>query len=354
MEVEVSRGEQPPLAPLAAPSLVSMGLSEIHTKTVLRKSRGFDPWFVAGCGMNLYRGCGHDCAYCDGRAEKYRVEGAFGSDVQVKVNAIEVLGRELGSAEQGELWPESQAWHGGFVLLGGGVGDSYQPAETRYGLARGALELFARRGIPVHVLTKSNLVLRDADLLARIAGAAGALVSFSLSSADDAMSAHFEPGAPAPSERLRALEALRKRGINGGIFLMPVIPFLTDGEEALERTVAAAADAGAQYVLFGGMTLKQGRQKDHFLATLARVRPDLVARVDALYPGPAPGRTDYGNPHGQYAAAVARTFARAAHRHAMPIRIPLALCARALDARERERVRADHARAEREMGRYLR
>ncbi len=138
-------------------------LREIPARSLLRKQKRVDSWFLSRCGMNLYRGCGHDCAYCDGRAEKYAVEGEFGAEVEVKVNAVELLRRELGPAAR-----RRESAPSGFVLLGGGVGDSYQPAEERYGLARRALELLLELGRPVHVLTKSALVERDLDLLARI------------------------------------------------------------------------------------------------------------------------------------------------------------------------------------------
>jgi DNA repair photolyase len=334
---------------------------EIHAKSILRKMRKVDSWFLAGCGMNLYRGCAHDCSYCDGRAEKYQVQGSFGTDIQVKVNAVDVLRRELGvqSRGQAELWPGSRQRRGGFgadvpggfILLGGGVGDSYQPAEKVHGLARCVLELLAESSLPVHVLTKSTLVLRDTDLLERIARTAGALVSFSLSSADDSLSAVFEPGASPPSERLRAISSLRSRGINTGVFLVPVLPFLTDDEQSLETSVAAAAAAGAMYVVFGGMTLKPGRQKDHYMEILARKRPDLVPGCRELYGSAESAR--WGNPPGAYQAAVTARFARAARRHSMPVRIPLDLAAGVLDGQEMAEMRAVYARVDREMSRYL-
>ena len=322
---------------------------EIHARTISYRIRKLDPWFLARCGMNLYRGCGHDCAYCDGRAEKYQVQGAFGSDITVKTNAVEVLQRELGleSGEQAELWPAARRRHGGFVLLGGGVGDSYQPVEAARGLARSVLELFAERAVAVHILTKSTLVLRDADLIQRIAQSAGALVSFSLSSTDDEISAVLEPGASPPSERLRAVTALRNKGINTGVFLMPVLPFLSDSAQALDRSVGAAASAGAMYVLFGGMTLKPGRQKEHFLRTLSRLGPDLAARCAELYSS----NDTWGNPPAEYSARVNRDFARSARRHSVPMRIPISLAAGVLDAAEMRQVRAEHDRAEAEASR---
>ena len=121
-----------------------MTTGEIRAKGILRRFRRIDAWFVAKSGLNLYRGCSHDCAYCDGRAEKYRVEGGFGTQVQVKTNAVEILARELVPKRAG-----AQPRWAGYVVLGGGVGDSYQPAEERHGLARRTLELLETLGVPV-------------------------------------------------------------------------------------------------------------------------------------------------------------------------------------------------------------
>ena len=329
-----------------------MAGTEIMAKSILRRMKCLDPWFVSKAGMNLYRGCGHDCAYCDGRAETYRVAGNFGRDIQVKVNAVDLLARELGGppAGQSELIPASAPHAGGLLLLGGGVGDSYQPMEAVSGVARAVLGLLAERALPVHVLTKSDLVLRDIELLKRIDASAGALVSFSISSADDALSAIIEPGAPSPSRRLRALTALRREGLHAGIFLMPVIPFLTDTEECIAASVRAARDAGAEYVLFGGMTLKGGRQNEHFLSVMRAVRPDLVPRLAELYPGPSPGRPDWGNARPAYYRAIERRFAAAARAARLPCRIPEALYERTVTAEEKAQLRREHASAARRLG----
>lgn len=134
---------------------------EVEARSITRLPGRADPWFLGRYGMNLCRGCEHGCSYCDGRAERYHVEGDFEADIAVERNAVEVLGRELARVREP-----------GFVLLGGGVCDAYQPAEEGYRLARGALELALHHGLPVHVVTKSALVERDLDLLARLAEAA--------------------------------------------------------------------------------------------------------------------------------------------------------------------------------------
>jgi len=281
-------------------------LVEVQARSLLRRGKTTDSWFVSRYGMNLYRGCEHACAYCDGRAEKYRVEGDFGARIEVKVNAPELLEREL-----------SRVKERGFIFIGGGVCDAYQPAEERYGLARRCLELIRERGLPVHVLTKSALVERDLELLCEINDRAGALVSFSVSTLDQDLADLFEPGCAPVAERLRLLRLLKERGLGGGVMLMPVLPLLADGAEQIDGALARFEDAGADFVLFSGMTLKPGRQREHLLALLQAHHPELVPRYRELY-----GADRWGNARGDYYRALERRFADAALRHNVPPRIP--------------------------------
>ncbi len=343
-----------------------MGAREIEAKSVLRRFKKIDSWFVASAGMNLYRGCGHDCAYCDGRAEKYRVEGEFAREVSAKVNALEVLAGELGRKSEEapstpELWPEIPLPGGpaardsaggarrglprrrgnppsGFILVGGGVGDSYQPLEEEYRLSRGALELLYERNLPVHVLTKSTLVLRDVDVLARINRGARAVVSFSISSVDDEASAVFEPGVPPPSERLKALSVLKSAGLVCGIYLLPVIPFVSDSGAAIESSVRAAKEAGADFVAFGGMTLKEGRQKEHFMRVISRARPEAAEECRRLYANHDP----WGNAAGDYYERIGSLFASAARKHGTPPRMPLPVFRNLLQGKDLAIVLLEH------------
>ncbi len=130
-------------------------IKEITAKTLLTSIRHPDPIFGLKYNMNLYRGCQHQCIYCDSRSECYQIED-FNHDVLVKVNAIELLDKELAHKRiKGTI---------GF----GSMNDPYMPLEAERKLARGALEVIARRGFPVHILTKSDLVLRDLDLLHQV------------------------------------------------------------------------------------------------------------------------------------------------------------------------------------------
>ena len=291
-----------------------MKIKEIQAKSILRKHKKIDSWFISHYGMNLYRGCIHNCIYCDGRAEKYQVEGEFGQEVAVKVNAIEILNRELDPKRKRKPFKRS------FMMVGGGVGDSYQAVEKRYALTRQALELILKYDFPAHILTKSTLVERDLDILRRINSRNRAILSFSFSSVDDGISAILEPGVPPPSERLQTLKRFKSAGIACGMFLMPVIPFITDGPKLIENSIKKANEAGLDFIIFGGMTLKVGRQKDYFYKHLKRHYPELLAQYEFLYSG-----NQWGSARKDYYDSINQCFHDLAKRYQMPTRIPPAL-----------------------------
>jgi DNA repair photolyase len=303
-----------------------MRVVEAEAKTLLIRRRRVDSWFMSALGMNLYRGCSHDCAYCDGRAEQYHVSGEFGCEVVAKTNAPALLRRELDSRRRRVPLRRS------YVAIGGGVGDSYQPAEARYALTRQALEILAEHarpresgcpsegGWPVHVLTKSSLVERDFDVLARIQERSGVILSMSFSSVRDDVAAVFEPGCTWPTRRLETLVRAKARGFATGAYLMPVVPFVTDPAEVIDETVGRLAAAGVDFVMFGGMTLQQGRQREHFLEVLGRERPELVARVARMY-----GSDPWGAPDLRHAEPIEPRFDAASRRHGVARRMPTRL-----------------------------
>ena len=291
-----------------------MTLREIEAKTILRKHKKIDSWFLSHYGMNLYRGCTHNCVYCDGRSEGYYVDGEFGEDVAVKVNAIEILRRELNPRRKRTPFKRS------YIMLGGGVGDSYQPIEEKYQLSRKALQLIHGYNFPVHVLTKSTLVKRDVDVLKEINKRNRAIVSFSFSSVNDEISAIFEPGVPPPSERLDTLAFFKKEGIACGMFLLPVIPFITDAPRFMEDSIKRASELNLDFIIFGGMTLKAGRQKDYFLKVLRKNYPDLLVEYENIYK-----KNKWGEATGEYYSLINQTFNILAKKFKIPRRIPLEL-----------------------------
>ncbi len=279
---------------------------------MLSKQKRVNSWFISRYHMNLYRGCEHNCVYCDGRNEKYDVQGEFGEQVEVKINAPDLLRRELDPKRR------RKPMKPGFILLGGGVGDAYQPAEERWCLSLRVLEVIRDAGWPVHVLTKSPLVLRDLDLLRQIQDRSRCLVSFSFSTVDDAQAAVFEPGVAPPSVRLAALRRVRQAGLRGGMFLMPLIPFVSDEPRRIEQAFAAAHAAHADFVVHAAMTLKQGRQKAYFMRVLKQHYPHLQPEYCQVY---RPDN-DWGRPATDYDHSLATLVMRLATVYKMPLRIP--------------------------------
>lgn len=283
---------------------------EISAKSIARPSGIVDPWFLGRFGLNLYRGCEHACVYCDGRAERYYVTGDFATDIQVKSNAPEILARELSTVREP-----------GFVFLGGGVCDAYQPAEAKFGLARKALELILARGLSVHVLTKSALVERDLDLLTAINVKARAILSFSLIAEVEGIRERFEPGAAPFAERLRLLQKAKAMGLGTGVMAMPLLPGLTDQPEVLENLFRSIQTAGADFIGAGGLTLRPGIQKQGYLRVIEEHYPDLLAGYERVY---REARSS-GAPDPRYAARLEARCRAALAGCGLPGRIPWAL-----------------------------
>ena len=234
-------------------------LKEIHSKTILNHVKQPDTWFGLKYNMNLYRGCQHQCIYCDSRSTCYRIENF--ADIHVKVNALELLAEAL---------PRKQVRG---TIGFGSMNDPYMPIEREYNLTGQALEIIAQHGFPVHILTKSDLVLRDLDTLCEISQVYAA-VSFTITTADDELAAKLEPGAPRPSARYRAMRSLAEAGILMGITMMPILPFLEDTEENITQIVTLAHENGASYILPAfGMTLRDGSREYYY------------DKLDQLFPG---------------------------------------------------------------------
>lgn len=243
-------------------------IKEITAKTLLSSSKHPDPWFGVKYTMNLYRGCQHQCIYCDSRSECYQIEDF--ADILVKTNAIGLLMKELSSKRAR-----------GTIGLGS-MNDCYMSLEERYRLTRQALELIARHRFPVHIITKSDLVLRDTDLLAEI-GKIYAAVSFTITTADDELAAKLEPGAPSPFRRYQAIKTLSDQGIYTGITLMPVLPFIEDNEVNISAIVDRAREAGAKYIIASfGMTMRD-RQRAYYYDHLDRLFPGLREKYEKRF-----------------------------------------------------------------------
>lgn len=240
-----------------------MEIRFIDAKAILSRSKRPEEWFGVHYHMNIYRGCSHGCIYCDSRSECYGIEDF--DDLVVKRNAVELLRKELSGKRQ-------------VATIGfGAMSDPYHPAEETLGLTREALQVIREFGFPVNLCTKSSLVLRDLALLNDISKA-GATVAITLTTVDSALAARVEPQAPSPKERLRAVKALADAGINTGILMMPVLPFLEDTPEGVRLVAEASAAHGAKFIVPSfGVTLRD-RQRTHYFAALDRHWPGMSDR----------------------------------------------------------------------------
>jgi len=169
----------------------------------------------------------------------------------------------------------------------------------------------------VHILTKSTLVERDIDIIKQINKQNRAIVSFSFSSMCDEISSMFEPDVPSPTERLGTIAHLKREGIAYGMFLLPVIPFITDTPEPIEESLRRAHEVGVDFTVFGGMTLQEGRQKAYFENLLRKTRPELAAKYSQIYRG-----DPWGNATAEYYNSINSVFNEAAKNRKMPRRIP--------------------------------
>jgi DNA repair photolyase len=243
-------------------------IKEITAKTLLTSSRQPDPWFGIKYTMNLYRGCTHQCIYCDSRSECYQIENF--ADVLVKVNAIDLLKKEL---------PRKRVKG---TIGTGSMSDPYLPLEATRCLTGRALEVIAQQCFPIHVLTKSDLVLRDLETLREI-NRVYATVSFTITTVDDDLGKRLEPGAPIVSQRFAAMAQLAEAGIPTGVLLMPVLPFIEDNAENITAIVARAHDCGASYILASfGMTLRD-RQRAYYYTQLDRLFPGLRRQYEQRF-----------------------------------------------------------------------
>jgi DNA repair photolyase len=244
---------------------------EVECKTALNRVAGmpFD-W-----SLNPFGGCAHRCTYCYAiayRVKQDRDADSFHREIDVRVNFADVLERELRTRR-----------YTGAVALGTAT-DPWQPIEGRYRLTRRVLELMAGSDLPLSIVTKSTMAVRDIDLLKRLAGRGSDMLSVCVSVAhvDREVWRRFEPGTPPPHQRLRLLARLRAEGIDAGVLCAPILPGVTDGDASLEAIASAAREHGATFFGWRPLKLDPG-VRELYLHSLARELPVLVGGIRELY-----------------------------------------------------------------------
>jgi len=226
-------------------------MHEIQAKTILS----------AHNGMNLYRGCTHGCIYCDSRSTVYGMNHDF-EDVAVKANALELLEKTLAGKRKK-------------CMIGtGSMSDPYMPLEKDLEMTRSALKLIDRYGFGATLITKSDLVLRDLDILESINHKTKAVVQMTITTADEKLCSKLEPGVCTTSRRFQVLRELQHAGIPAVVWLAPVLPYINDTEENLRRILEGCRETDVRGIIcFGmGLTLREGN-REYFYSQLDRLFP---------------------------------------------------------------------------------
>lgn len=226
----------------------------ISAKTIISGYCERSSWFGNNYNMNIYKGCCHGCIYCDSRSECYRIDNF--DVVRAKKDALSLINKELRSKKRTG------------VIGTGAMSDPYNPFEKEYKLTRGALELINTHGFGVSIITKSDLIKRDIDILKKIKTHSPVLAKITITTCEDALCKMIEPNVTASSKRFSTIKELSDNGIFAGVLLMPVLPFLEDNEENIRDIIKNAYENGAKFIYPAfGVTLRQN-QRDWYYKKL--------------------------------------------------------------------------------------
>ena len=216
-------------------------------------------------GMNLYRGCTHGCIYCDSRSDVYNMNHKF-EDIEVKENYLELLKRELIRR------PKS-------MIGTGAMTDPYIPLEKRLGHVRKSLELIYRYGFGFTCITKSDLILRDLDLLKKINEKSKAVVQMTITTADDDLCRILEPNVCPTSRRVEVLKTLRDNAIPTVVWLCPILPYINDSEDNIRDILDFCIESDVHGIICFemGLTLREGNRQ-YFYSKLDEHFPGIKER----------------------------------------------------------------------------
>lgn len=249
--------------------MVDVTYQEDIAKSALTKLKRKIPY---GWDLNIYRGCQHGCKYCYAMySHKYLNSTDFFQEIHVKKNIVNELEKEL----RNENWKRE-------VVNIGGVTDSYQPAEADYKLMPEILRLLIKYRTPAIISTKSNLIMRDYDLIDELSRITYINIAATITTMDESVRSKIEPGSSTSLERFEFLKAFRKTNASIGLHLMPIIPYITDDEGNFDKMFAMASQCSVHYVLPGTLYLR-GCTRPYFLDFVAQEFPDAYESIIRLY-----------------------------------------------------------------------
>ena len=236
----------------------------VNAKGILTKNSEFT-------GMNIYRGCSHGCIYCDSRSKCYQFTHPF-EDIEVKENAPELLETALRSKRKR-------------CMIGtGSMSDPYMHCEEDLRLTRRCLEIILQYGFGAAIITKSDRILQDIDLLDEINKRAKCVVQITLTTYDDNLCKIIEPNVCNTKRRIQVLKKMQERGIPTVVWLCPILPYINDTMDNLTAILNECADAGVKGIInFGmGLTLREG-DREYYYAALDKHFPGLKEKYIKKY-----------------------------------------------------------------------
>ncbi|NFA59917.1 radical SAM protein [Clostridium sporogenes] len=249
-----------------------MKLEYIPAKTLISNYNKNNWWFGINYNMNIYKGCSHGCIYCDSRSECYGVENF--DKVRAKKDAIQIITNELRKKRKKG------------VIGTGAMSDPYNPFEKEMMITREALKEINNFNFGIAIATKSDLVLRDIDILKKIKSHSPTLIKITITTFDDELCKRIEPNVCVTSKRFKAIKGLSNNGIFTGILLMPILPFINDNEENIVQIVRKAHECGAKFIFAYGMGLTlRGNQREYFYNSLMEKFPNknIVAKYKETF-----------------------------------------------------------------------
>lgn len=222
-------------------------------------------------GMNLYRGCTHGCIYCDSRSKCYRMDHDF-EDIEVKARADQLLEYTLKRKRNKSM------------ISTGAMTDPYVPIEEELQVTRRAINQIERFDFGLVIQTKSNLIMRDIDVLEKINKKTKCIVAMTLTTVDEELCKKIEPGVCTTKERVEVLKAMKERGIPTIVWLSPILPFINDTEENIRGILDYCIEAGVYGIInFGmGLTLRDGN-REYFYEKLDEKFPGLKEKYIETY-----------------------------------------------------------------------
>ncbi len=249
--------------------MVEQEFKEIYCQTALNQLKRRIPY---RWDLNIYRGCGHGCKYCYAiHTHKHLNSNNFGQDIFIKTNIIEKLERELSTPD----WKKE-------IINIGGVTDSYQPAEKHYKLMPDILRLLIKFKTPAIISTKSDLILRDFDLIDELSRVTYINVASTITTGDERLRKTIEPGSVSSQRRFEMLKLFRETNASVGLHIMPIIPYLTDSYDNINSLLYGAKESKVHYVLTGTLYLR-GKTRNLFFNFIENEFPVFYHNYLTLY-----------------------------------------------------------------------